>query len=230
MSSKQFVNKRKALVVLDSPLFWKVNELDLHTLHTEQQGAAFCRRCAKWCQLLGIWRLEPHFSLAGLLSSTLETSSYWLSFLAASRAAIRRWAKLADGESATYVHCTFYSFITCVFGIVLRSADYSRCTETRPRYFLRVSEFFSDSDKILLAVAEAALGAHEAEPGKPANVEWDPEEVTSSSTFLGSEHSVNFSVGYIQIQISNQNRANTRILPFKFSKPISRLIQSQFAP
>ena len=69
------------------------------------------------------------------------------------------------------VHSKSGSFITCVFGIVLRSADYSRCTETRPRYFLRVSEFFSDSDKILLAVAEAALGAHEAEPGKPANVE-----------------------------------------------------------
>lgn len=64
-----------------------------------------------------------------------------------------------------------YSFITCVFGIVLRSADYSRCTETRPRYFLRVSEFFSDSDKILAAASTAALGALEAEPGKPANVE-----------------------------------------------------------
>ena len=41
------------------------------------------------------------------------------------------------------------SFITCVFGIVLRSAD----STTRPRYFLRVSEFFSDSDKILVGEA-----------------------------------------------------------------------------
>ena len=89
MSLKQFVNKRKALVVLGSPLFWKVNELDLHTLQSSRE-AAFCRRCAKWCQLLGIWRLEPHFSLAELLSTTLETSSYWLSFSAASRATIRR--------------------------------------------------------------------------------------------------------------------------------------------
>ena len=122
-----------------------------------------------------------------------------------------------------------YSFITCVFGIVLRSADYSRCTETRPRYFLRVSEFFSDSDKILAAASTAALGALEAEPGKPANVEWDPEEVTSSSTFgIWTIQSLCFSV-FIQI-LKNHRVNNLPSFCFKFLN--QRLIdcQSRIAP
>ena len=92
-----------------------MNELDLHT---GSRAAAFCRRCAKWCQLLGIWRLEPHCSLAELLSTRLKTSSYWLSFSAASRATIRRcllpdrtckWRSLTMLKTSSFWRMLHYS-------------------------------------------------------------------------------------------------------------------------
>ena len=117
----------------------------------------------------------------------------------------RRWTgKSGRRERESLCWCTVVdSFITCVFGIVLRSADYSRCTETRPRYFLRVSEFFSDSDKILAALSRAHRGSgSRARAGKTGQCGVRPRggNILALSTFgIWTSFSLSFQLGYFVI-------------------------------
>ena len=101
------------------------------------------------------------------------------------------------------------SFITCVFGIVLRSADSTvrgLVTSCACRNFFLTPTKFS-------------LYYESFEPGKPANVEWDPEEETSSTTLFAKfpKFSPNFGLQYSIWIYSEYNPK--KLLSLSFSTP-----------